>query len=288
MGCYRIHSLFNGKIGPTILVLMLMLTACDKRPKGVLSDNKMLSLIVDLELAESYVSTYNEDESDDMRESALGGVLKKHNVSKAEFDSTMTWYGKNVDVYQQLLEKADKELLKRQKKISGQVTAEIAVADLWPYERHYMISPLSSTDNLAFSIPGEEIAPGERLEWKARLSSMPDGEVMLGVDYETGPSSYTYRQLMGMDKLKVDLQTDTARKVKRIFGNIHIKRNSGSRNIILLDSLSLGKLPFDSTEYHMIFSHTKFDAPRRKLTPAELIDKKNREKDEDYEPRTED
>lgn len=287
----RNHRSYSCKGLLLFVGVVLILTACDKRPKGVLSDNEMLPLIVDLEMAESYVSIYHEDDNDyDMGSGALRCVLNKHNIPKANFDSTMTWYGKNVDVYQQLLVKADKELTKRQKKISGQVSADIAVADLWPYSRHYVISPLSTTDNLAFTIPVEDIGPGERLEWKARLSSIPEGEVMLGVDYETGPSSYTYRQLMGIDKLKVNLQTDTARKVKRIFGNIHIKRISGSKNILLLDSLSLGKLPFDSIEYHMIYSHSKFDAPRRKKTPAEIAkeSEKEKEKDEDYEPRTED
>lgn len=249
-----------------LAVLLLSVVGCNKRPKGVLSEKDMISLIVDLELAETYVSLYNEDGYEEQfRSAALEGVLKKHHLSKADFDSTMTWYGHNIDVYSEVLNKADEELTKRQMKVSGGVIEEATLEDLWPYSKHYMINPQSASDNLAFSISPEEISKGDKFEWKGRLSSMADGSVMIGVEYDNGKSSYAYKQLMGINKIDMGLQTDTAYRVKRIFGNLHINRLPNSRSIVWVDSLALAKFPFDSTEYHKIYSQRSFYAPKRKI-----------------------
>lgn len=253
----------------SLMVSILVPAGCDRRPKGVLSDSEMIQLMADLEVAEGYFLTCDQGDYDEKdRLGALQYVLDKHHLTKAEFDSTMTWYGRNIDDYQKLCYKVDEELILRQKKVVGTVIEEEAVADMWPYSRHFAMNSLSSSDNLVFSIKPSELLPGDRISWKMKFINLPDGNVMMGVEYEDGNSMYSYQPMTGQNKVALSLQTDTARRVKRVFGALRI--NSRGRETLWIDSVYLSRLPFDSTSYYRIYSHRKLSVPRRVVKKTEI------------------
>ena len=70
---------------------------------------------------------------------------------------------------------------------------------------------------------------------------------MIGVEYTDGTKSLVANSNMGNRKLKLTLITDTSRMVKRVFGTVNIDKNAMP---IWADSISLRKLPFDSTQYY--------------------------------------
>lgn len=243
--------------------LVLMLSGCSGKPKNVLSENKMVSLVADLELAESYFRMDASDSYDENTKSAvLEGILQKHGLTKAEFDSTMTWYGKNSDVYQKLLEKVDRELSDRQARIVGETPLEETITDMWPYQRHFGLNSISNSDNLSFSVGNSDLIPGERIKWNMNLNKPHEGNLMLGVEYDNGVSHYSYQNLYGQKKLEITLQTDTAHRVKRFFGLLRFANLK--RETVFIDSVMLGKLPFDSTQYYRIFSQRKRFPPQLK------------------------
>ncbi len=50
----------------------MLLSSCDKRPKGVLSDDEMVRLIADIEVAEVYMQQHNSGYyNDSVRDSAV-------------------------------------------------------------------------------------------------------------------------------------------------------------------------------------------------------------------------
>lgn len=261
-----------------LATFLLFFGGCSKRPKGVVSDKEMVGLIADLEVAEGYFLTCDDGDYDEKdRLAALQYVLDKHHLTKAEFDSTMTWYGKNIDDYQRLCIKVDEELSRRQKRIVGTEKEEPEIlSDMWPYSRHFVINDRSSSDNLTFSIKPTDLFPGDRINWKMNLMNPPEGMVMIGVEYENGTLSYSSNSLMNRQKIEISLQTDTARIVKRVFGNLHaIPRGSEP---IWIDSLALSRMPFDSTQYYRVFSQRKVGIPRRivKYVSPDSIDKDDR------------
>ena len=86
----------------------LFASGCVKRPSKVLSDDEMASLVADLEIAEGYVQTQTLGDRDGDR--LVEYVIEKHGVSREEFDSTMAWYGRNVDVYYDIIPKVEQQL----------------------------------------------------------------------------------------------------------------------------------------------------------------------------------
>lgn len=246
-----------------ILLVCVICAGCSKRPKGVISDGEMVQVMADMEMAEGYLQAhgdYNTSNAD--RENLIQSILDKHGITREEFDSTMTWYGRNPDIYSKLYVKADRELAKRQKRLTGGGD-EVSYSDLWQYSRHVLISQMSSSDNLSFCFNPDQIGKGEKLVWKMRMNSMADGKVILGVTYTNGESSYQYRTIGSERNIEMTLQTDTGRTVRTVFGSL-IPRDLNRRHL-LIDSISLQAMPYDSIEYYRIHSQRHYSGPRLKV-----------------------
>lgn len=259
------------------ILSIALLSGCNDRPKGVLSDNKMAEVVADMEIAEAYVQTrpmpgeegakddagpethYKKQES--YKEMMMSSVLKRHRVSKADFDSSMVWYGRNLDAYYKLDVKVKQNIDKRRHKLAGIAsstsgeTETEAASDLWPYERMVVIDDNSGSGLLNFSLDGSALRKGESVEWKGRFRNTPDASMMLGVEYKDGTATYVSRVTDGQKKFVINLQTDTALEPSRIFGYLHMNDNNSLPEWI--DSIALHALPYDSTQYYRYNSQKK-------------------------------
>lgn len=241
-------------------VSLLILSACVKRPDGVLSERKMVQIVADLELAEAYLQS-NPQRSDADRAAMVQYVVDKHGVSRAQFDSTMSWYGRNMDQYYELFAKVDRELSSRRRKAEGSSSVEHTTSDLWPYSRMALISPLSPSNSMEFSIPTADVEKGQRIELNMRFRSAAGGSSLLGVEYEDGSVSFLNRALTSGRRIQMKIQTDSAKLVKRVFGNILL---SSDRDLPLwIDSIYMRALPFDSMEYYNIHSQRSYNVDKR-------------------------
>lgn len=250
------------------LSVSIFAVSCNDRPKNIPSDSKMVKVMADMEIAQAYIQSKGyRDNNAESRERILNYVLEKNGMKREDFDSTLSWYGKHIDKYDDLYAKVDKELARRESRISGN-NAEMLSNDLWPYSRYLVISSKSAADNLSFSVPASDLDKGDRLTWKFRLNMPTDGTAMFGVKYADGSVAYTTQTLSG-DNIEVALQTDTARKVKDIFGNLRV---NVIRSFVGLDSLTLSSAPYDSTLYYRISSAKRFSGPRKKVRKSESSD----------------
>lgn len=243
---------------------LILLSACVRRPEGVLSDAEMVQVVTDLELAEAYVHT-QALRGEGERSALVDHVLATHGLSREEFDSTMSWYGRNVDAYYDLCESVEKELSRRKGRMTGGMTVESS--DLWPYSRQTLIACNSPSESFGFTVPTVDVRPGQRVELRFRLRDRVDGTAMLGVEYDNGLKSFMPRSLSGVRRVKMVLQTDTGMTVRRIFGNMLL--NDASRTPLWIDSISLSVLPFDSLEYYNIHGQRKFSDPKERRRPPE-------------------
>lgn len=253
------------KLTLILAMVLVILSGCDKRPKGVLSDKEMVQLMADMEVAEVYIqNNSNVMYNDSMRDKTIQYILEKRGLDKAQFDSTMSWYGRNIDIYQELYAKVDTELARRQKKAVGTEAAEAAQsgADLWPYSRHLIMSGIADIPALNFSFMSDQIEKGDKLNFKLRANGMDYSSAMLGVDYENGLSSYSYSNQNASNKIDLSLQLDTLLKVKRIFGYVRPKK--ALQSPVWLDSIALERVPYDSTQYYRIFSQRKVYTPKKR------------------------
>ena len=223
------------------------LFSCSDRPSNVLSEGKMVSLMADMEIMESYVNSQMGGSSKEKMEMGEK-VLEYHGVSKESLDTTLAWYGRNMDEYSDLFEKVDKEILKRKNKYID-IPAEVLQisGNLWPYSPHLYLSSLSEDDSFVFSLSQPEIEKGDIVKFSFFLPNASNLKGNLGVEYEDGygeavPYMGTRRNLV-----EVELVTDTAKKVARIYGVMNFKDNPVFP--IYIDSIAIRLEPYDSLSY---------------------------------------
>lgn len=253
-----------------LAMLMMLVSSCIKRPEGVLSDKKMAPVIADLELTEAYIQTQRGSVNEEEQRATIERIIESHGLTREQFDTTMAWYGRNVDSYSELCTLVEKELSQRKKKLAGSKSLEIETSDLWPYPRVSTLSRLSSTDAFVFSLPTVDVQSGQRIEFKMRTNMSIDATAMLGVEYDNGVKGYFTRTVSNARRVNLTFQTDTAKKVKRIFGNVLLKENAVMP--IWIDSIYLSALPFDSMEYYKIHSQREFRDPVQRRQPARTDD----------------
>ena len=231
----------------SIFIFGVILTACGDRPSNVLPEDKMVSLMVDMELAEAYSSTQSSSSSDERVE--LGKrVLEAHKVSQETLDTTLAWYGRNMDEYSSLFEKVDKEIIKRRKKyteVPGEKQKE--VDNLWPYTTHLVLSPLSGQDVFSFNIPRPEIDKGDVLELTFHLPNPSEMKGTFGVEYINGEGEAIVSNTSSRNSVKMTLQTDSANEVSRIYGFLNFKNRQSFP--LYIDSLSIRANEIDTLNY---------------------------------------
>lgn len=234
---------------PLLLVLFLLQSvACHRRGKDVLSEKEMVNLLADIAIAQAYKESGNPANlPDSVRTNINARILASHGYTQAQMDSTLAWYGRNLDKYYLLFDKVDKEIAHRQKKIEGTTPIAIKEDNLWPYSQFAWFSKQSPSQGLTFSFPSEALERGESLRWKMRFNNSANLKVMFGVDYADNTSSIVTSSTYGQRELDVELLTDTAKKVNRIYGSLYIPMENMP---LWADSIQIIKSPFDSLQYY--------------------------------------
>ncbi|MCH5224374.1 MAG: DUF4296 domain-containing protein [Muribaculaceae bacterium] len=236
----------SGPIASLSLIMLLIAIVSCSRPSGVLSEDRMVDLLVDMELTEAYSTQVSL--SNDERVELGQSVLDAHGVSQAQLDTTLAWYGRNMDKYSELFEKVDKEIMLREKHYT---TPEGIIArkadELWPYSPHLVISPLSGYESMTFSLPQQDLEKGSLIEMSFFLPNAASLKGILGVEYRDGYGESTMATITNRNRAEFSLQTDTSRQVARIYGVMLIKDMKSQP--LYIDSIALKAEPVDTLNY---------------------------------------
>lgn len=230
------------------IIAIIGLSACNRRGNKVLSEKEMIQFLADVSLAQAQSQAGNPGKlPEEQRLRTEESVMAARGITREEMDSTLAWYGRNLEKYYALFDKVDKELARRQKKSNGNLPRTNEADNLWPYSAFAWFAPQSPTQGLTFSMPSADMKPGESLIWKMRFNNSPNIKAMIGVDYTDNTSTVMTASTYGQREFEVELLTDTAKKVSRIYGSLYIPKESLP---LWADSISLTKAPFDSLQYY--------------------------------------
>lgn len=251
-----------------VALVVLIPSGCSDRPKDVLSEGDMVDLLADMELADAYVMGRSAFSEDSMRRLLHESVLERHGVTNAQMDSSLQWYGANLDVYVEMQDKVAARLRRQASRLLPDIGG--ADAGLWTLPRMMRVSPLSPDDGLIFSLAPSGLQPGDILELSGVILQPSSGvKSLLGVEYSDGTAGYATRDLsMGSERrFTAELQTDSLKEVRRIFGTIRATDDNFGR--LLIDSLAMQRRPFDASLYQRIHSQRLYRLPHRR-TEEEL------------------
>lgn len=231
----------------SIISLGMAFVSCGGRPRHVLSEDKMVSLMVDMEITEAYVNSQMSSGNKDRVEIGRQ-VLAKHGVTPEQLDTTLAWYGRNVDKYSALFDKVDKEINKRRLKYTKTPETTLKLSDnLWPYTPHLVMSSFGGYENFTFSFPVTDLAKGNLLKFSYHLPNPTPLKVTFGVEYTDGSGEATVSNFSTKSKSEMMLQTDTSKTVARIYGILNPKEVKVFP--LYIDSIALKEEPRDSLDY---------------------------------------
>lgn len=251
-----------------VILMTVFIAGCSRHPKDIIDEKKMVSIMADIQIAEAYERSGDASQflNGENRELLGRGVLMQHGVTVEEMDSTLAWYGRNMDEYSKLFKKVDIELNKRQSKYAraaGESENDGSSTDLWPYGRHYLIDNRSLTDGIVADIPVTDLGPGAKIIWKMKTEGAETRILTLGVNYDNGTSDISRVSSRNFDKwVENSLQTDSMLNVERIFA---IASFEHSKPNVYVDSVYLIHQPFNREEYSRSGLQRKVGLAGRKI-----------------------
>jgi hypothetical protein len=235
--------------------IILLLFACEGRPKGVLSQRKMTDVLVDIHKLEGILSEkgylYG---SDTEKIKYYNFVYQKYGISQAEFDSSLVWYSKDPKKLEKIYVNVMAELEAFKTDVNNRKyhpvdSAELArrTDNLWNKPTRYVFSKDSARTKLHFEILNDNLLFGDTfvLRFLHRIAPQDSSEnqhIVFRVCYRNGLMDSVYQKTYNDSILRRYTIRFPARKKLQIksitgelLGNTHYK---GAFNAFL-DSISL-------------------------------------------------
>lgn len=235
---------------PVIFVLLLLVAGCKKMPHKVIKPDKMATLLADLHTAGAVVeldgSAWRNDSS---RRVLREAVYLRHGVTAEDVDSSLMWYGHNLNdymkVYDKTLEILDKRIAEAERsgakatKADTRVTLDGDSVNLWQGPMTVRLNEKNPSEFITFSIGADRYwERGDHFT----LSLLPVATqspvyMTIAVQYGDGTGEYVTHQSIGDMHRHLTLVLDSTRIATNIFGSIHYIPSPGE--ISYLDSITL-------------------------------------------------
>jgi hypothetical protein len=106
------NGLYTGRTA-LILLLAVIVLSCNRTSRHyIIPQKKFVNVLVDIHLADGMAETNMRHDEGYLLDSAslYGSVFNKYGVTRAEFDSTMSYYSEHPDDFQKLYNKVTAKL----------------------------------------------------------------------------------------------------------------------------------------------------------------------------------
>ncbi len=235
----------------------LLLFACGKTPRGVLSEKKMQAVLTDMQIAEAMIGVdYAAYRDSGYKEALYESVFRKHKVTQEVYDSSLVWYGKNLDIYMKMHDRIRTDLDVRIKEL-GDVQASAAPAtrndsvDIWPRRPYLTFKQEAFFNGVVFDLkPDRNYPSGSNFVLGMRVWGLHPGmeqypEIRLSVEHPD--TTLTVNTRITQDGYyETRLQSLATKQVKRVYGYIRLDNADTDYYRVYADSLSLMRYNYRS------------------------------------------
>ena len=147
-----------------VCMLMGMVACAPSKPSGVISHGDMADILYDMHVAQVMYEANNEKDIVALRAS----VLKKHDVTQEEWDTSFEYYCRNADelhdIYLQLNERIQANVVALGGKVDGMQGEEADTANVWNAEPDFILMQQAPFNVLSYNIvPDSTFQDGDRL-----------------------------------------------------------------------------------------------------------------------------
>ncbi|MCI9172491.1 DUF4296 domain-containing protein [uncultured Duncaniella sp.] len=235
---------------PVITLLLLMLAACSKTPDYVISEDRMASLMADLYMGDAVVENDNRSyRNDSVRKVLIQSVYAKHGVTRHDVDTSLQWYGHNMQAYMDMCNLTEEILQKRideaeraggkTDKAPRRTSMDGDSVDVWTGIRSRRNGVDIPSDFISFNLSTDKNWDrGDRYTLSVKgMNTRTPITMNLAVDYNDGTTEYKWYRSTGDEMSRLLLVLDSAKVASTVYGTIHYAALPGE--VSYLDSITL-------------------------------------------------
>ncbi|MCH5328821.1 MAG: DUF4296 domain-containing protein [Coprobacter sp.] len=240
--------------------MTLCVSACHRTPGGVLSAKQMEDLLVDIHKSEALVENGTvKFTTADKKEALRESIFRKHHIDKAQFDTSLMWYGRNLDKYILIYDRVILRLKEQEAQVSGLVTDDNTQTvttrpgdsvNIWQRENAFIFEPRAGRQTFTFEFNTDEnFREQDIFVLKFRFGMLPGREVtdypkaILALKQSNDSIRYTAADIRQDGTATLMLTSDKGTKAVKIFGNIMVPASLGY-TALYADSLSLMRIRY--------------------------------------------
>lgn len=243
-----------------ISLFMLLVMACEERPKDVLSRGKMEDVLYDYHLMQGVIDQLPSEERVEKAQDYLNAVYEKHGITEAQFDSSVIYYNRHT-----------KDLYKIYTNLKNRYTAaneEIQIVNgnndmMAIYATGGDTTNLWSSASL-IALRNKDLQNKESFTIHADTSFRRNDQfiltltplflkeshedydislcVGLGVMYTDGKHIGTTRVINNSGTQQLTIKAESDQKIKSITGFFYYRGKKATRNFCLIDDISLVRM----------------------------------------------
>ena len=215
--------------------LLLLCSACEQTPSHIIAPEQMETLLVDIHKAEAIADNIAQYATNEAKEQLRQSVFDRHDVTQAQFDTSLIWYSEHMTKYSQIYEKvtarlkeeddAVKTLLVERK--SSPLTRPGDSIDVWNKDPYFMFEPRLYRHVLLFNVLADDnFREDDHFLLTVNFAQLPKGTAdkarLTLVIRHRNDSVYTITKEVlhdGITTLGAQAQND---RVTRVMGSIEV------------------------------------------------------------------
>ncbi len=241
------------KFGWIILVGASLMTGCgNSMPKEVIPPAKMEKVLYDYHLTLGISSQLSG--SEEYKKQAYKNYLfKKHQITEAQFDSSMVWYTRNSYELSKIYQNLDKRFSREKTKLTSMLQErhiDIATqagdtVNIWHYYPVYWLTDAPLNNKFTFTMRADSnFWIKDAFAWNADLTYLDAGKLTMGLNIRYENDSVTGKTIAMTQSGRHSLyiQSDSLNKIKDINGFIYVDKDSVHQTPnVLISNVSLIK-----------------------------------------------
>lgn len=198
-------------------------------PGKYLQPDEMADILYDYHVADGMVSTGRDYDTLALR-TFRASILKKHDVSEADFDSSMVYYTRHTqllkDVYTKLADRLNSEAVALGGASSGMSDgfSSSDTTDIWRLSQSFVLSPYAATNRLSFEVAADTaFHEGDRiiLDFDAQFiyqDGMRDAQAVLAVTYDNDSTEVYSNGVMSTSHYQLQINNTGRLRIKSVRG----------------------------------------------------------------------
>lgn len=232
-----IKATYHGLHGLLVLLIVALVAGCaPSHPSGVLSHSEMADVLYDMHLAQSLYDEPDIRQSDADIIMLRNEVLKKHDITQQEWDSSFNYYCRNTyelhSIYKDVTERIERNVIVLGGKVEGVQGDDADTCNVWNLEPAFVLMKQPPFNQMSFSIePDSTFVDGDRitLQFDAQMlfqDGYRDLTAYLAVYYDNDSIAIGVRHVNGDQHCVLTINNDVDRlHVKAIKGYLYLIQN---------------------------------------------------------------